>query len=530
MANRAEPNMNDRTVEVLLVDDDHDEYLLTRPLVESCAPAKLRLSWAADRDEMLEHISRKRVDVILMDYHLGAENGVDLIQELMEAGSEIPFVLLTGVANRAIDIEAMEGGAVDFLDKDGLTSLVLERSIRYAVERARLQTSEREANYLYRSLVEHIPAAFFISDAFNYARKSYVSPQMVSLLDIDDNDETPWLDHIHIEHREAVAAHIAHSDLTGASPSISYQLHKRDDSLAWVHEEAVLVRNESGDPVHWHGVIYDITAQKRAEAQLYEGKAELKNSNDALERSNRALQEFVYVASHDLKAPLVSIMGMATLLQQDLRGSLDGDPRTYLDRIVANAAKMRQLLEDILELSRVGSDEARSEPTDLDSVVTDVRDQLRHQLESRSATVTVDGPLPSVTVNRVHLVRVFTNLIDNAVQYTPHSREPRIWITARDMGKTWEITVGDNGGGIPPDARDKAFVMLQRLPSGKTLNPSGTGMGLAIVRRILEMNGGRCWIAESDERGTTMCLTFPKIASDHAENGKTPAAASEPGH
>lgn len=337
---------------------------------------------------------------------------------------------------------------------------------------------------------------------------------MVSLLDIEENDQVPWLENIHVDDREAVAAEIARSNETGESPSISYQLHKQDGSLFWVHEEAVLVRDESGDPVHWHGVIYDITAQKLAEARLNEREKELNRSNDALERSNRALQEFVYVASHDLKAPLVSIMGMATLLEKDLRGTLQGDSRTYLDRIVANAAKMRQLFEDILELSRVGSDQSPSQPCDLAGVVTEVKDQLRHQLDARSATVVVDGVLPPVSVNRVHLIRVFTNLIDNAIQYTPHDREPRVSIAAHDRGDTWEITVSDNGSGIPADARDKAFVMLQRLSNGKTLNPSGTGMGLAIVLRIVEMNGGRCWIAESDANGTTMSLTLPRIVSD----------------
>lgn len=111
--------MSVETVEVLLVDDDCDEYLLTKPLVESCTPAILRLSWAADRDEMLEHIENEQVDVILMDYRLGAENGVDLIQELTRAGSHIPFVLLTGVANRAIDVAALEGARLTFLTKTG---------------------------------------------------------------------------------------------------------------------------------------------------------------------------------------------------------------------------------------------------------------------------------------------------------------------------------------------------------------------------------------------------------------------------
>ncbi|CAN5570959.1 hypothetical protein BH23CHL2_BH23CHL2_07110 [soil metagenome] len=292
--------------------------------------------------------------------------------------------------------------------------------------------------------------------------------------------------------------------------------------MVWVQEEAVLVHNDSGQPVHWHGVIYDITARKQAEERLRTREEELQYSNVALARSNRALQDFVYIASHDLKAPLITIVGMATMLQNDFNDKLTDAGQTYLERIIINSVKMRQLLEDILEVSRVGqeeSDVSDMSKVDLNVVVDDVCDHLRSQLDERQATVTTEVNLPTVTSNQVQLFRAFTNLIDNAIKYTPLNRKPRIVISATDLGEDWEIAVSDNGSGFPLEGRKQAFAMFQRLPNGKSMNPNGTGMGLTIVARIIKLNGGRCWIADSDENGTTISMILPKLATRPENQG-----------
>ncbi len=261
-------------------------------------------------------------------------------------------------------------------------------------------------------------------------------------------------------------------------------------------------------------------------AQRRRTEAELIQSTRALERSNRSLQDFAYVASHDLKAPLVSLQGLAAMLKDDAANKLDGDARLYLDRIVANATKMRNLLDDLLELARVGREDTPVSAVDLDNIINGVTDQLHQILAERSAEVIVTEPLPTVAANPVRLHQVFANLIDNALKYTPLDRRPRIEIGAVDTGETWQISVRDNGAGIPPEHRDKIFTMFQRLPKGRAMNPTGTGMGLAIISRIVEANGGRCWIADSDEGGTIFCLTLPKPEPQHLNHDpRTPQSA-----
>jgi len=239
-------------------------------------------------------------------------------------------------------------------------------------------------------------------------------------------------------------------------------------------------------------------------------ESELRRSSVALTQSNRALQEFAYVASHDLKAPLVSLHSLATMLRDDTRDLLQGDAQLYLERIIVNASRMRNLLDDLLHLSRVGRDDAEISNVDLRSVITGVTDQLGQLLHEQGAEIAITGSLPLVSANPVRLHQIFANLVDNAVKYTPTGRTPRIEISATDHDDMWQIEVRDNGSGIPEEYHEKVFVMFQRLPNGRSLNPDGTGMGMAIVARIVESWGGRCWIGESNDQGTTLCLTLPK--------------------
>jgi PAS domain S-box-containing protein len=268
---------------------------------------------------------------------------------------------------------------------------------------------------------------------------------------------------------------------------------------------------EAGDATLFILVVRDVSERVRAERDL-------KASAAALARSNRELQEFAYVASHDLKAPLVSLRGMASLLVEDYGDHLDGDARLYADRIVFNADKMQALLDDLLEFSQVGHIDTDLRSLSLDSVVRGVIEQFEHTLTQRHARVEINGDMPTVRASRVRLSQVFSNLIDNGLTYTPPERAPSIRITSVDRGDHWEISVADNGCGIPVDYQSKIFGMFQRLPDGKAMNPGGTGMGLAIVARIIEAHGGRCWLDSTVGRGTTFYFTLAKDASRAADS------------
>lgn len=232
-----------------------------------------------------------------------------------------------------------------------------------------------------------------------------------------------------------------------------------------------------------------------------------------LEAQAREQQAFMHAVSHDLKAPLLSIQGMADLLASGYGEALDAEGKLYLGRIAANATRMRAMLDDLLAMASVGHAEAEFSLVDLGAVVHDVTEQLGYTLHTRGAQVCVDGPLPTVHADSPRLRQVFTNLIDNAVTYTPAGRAPVVRLDSTTRPDGWEIMVRDNGVGIPPAWQERVFGVFQRLPAGRALNPGGTGLGLAIVARIVEAHGGRLWLESEEGAGTTFHFTLPRRAT-----------------
>lgn len=257
-------------------------------------------------------------------------------------------------------------------------------------------------------------------------------------------------------------------------------------------------------------VMHDITERKRHER-------EIQVASEALARSNRELEEFAVVASHDLRAPLVSLHGLATILADEYRDKLDVEGRYILERVVANAGQMVTLLNDLLNVSRVGRVDSDFVPIELAEVVAHVADQQRFSLQRRGGDLQVDLADAVIEGNWTRMVQLFSNLIDNAITYTPPERAPRIAISGREEGDSWLVRVSDNGVGIPEDHREDVFGMFHRLKSGKELNPSGTGMGLALVARIVQLHGGEIWIDPATTEGTAFCFTLPKL---DASSGK----------
>ena len=233
---------------------------------------------------------------------------------------------------------------------------------------------------------------------------------------------------------------------------------------------------------------------------------------EALRAKNAELDSFVYTVSHDLKAPLVTIQGMAALVLEEHAAGLDDTGRRYITRIDLNMKHMESLLEDLLALAHVGREARAPEAVDLGELVADVLGELAGPLRARGIAVTV-GPLPRLTAVRVHIEQVMRNLLTNAVKYIGEAAAPAIEVGAVERGDVVECWVRDNGIGIDPAYQDKVFDLFQRL---REVEAEGTGVGLAIVKKIVETEGGRVWVESARGEGSTFRFTWPVPPRDRA--------------
>jgi PAS domain S-box-containing protein len=247
----------------------------------------------------------------------------------------------------------------------------------------------------------------------------------------------------------------------------------------------------------------DVAERQKVEEALRQSVAEL-------ERSNVDLAQFAYVASHDLQEPLRMISSYVQLLARRYKGRLDADADDFIGYAVDGATRMQTLINDLLTYSRASARSKAFEATDCVLVLEQTLVNLKEQIRKNSVVVTHD-PLPTVMANGSQLAHLFSNLIENAIKF--HGDEPpRVHISAKRKGDEWEVLVADNGIGIEPQYFDRIFKVFQRLHR-KNEYP-GTGIGLALCKKIVERHGGRIWIESKPGEGTTFFFTIPAAGGD----------------
>ena len=253
------------------------------------------------------------------------------------------------------------------------------------------------------------------------------------------------------------------------------------------------------------------------ETRIQERTSELSSANAALEKSNRELDDFTYIVSHDLKEPLRSIDAFSRFAFEECGPQLGEEGKGYLKRVRANAGQMQKLIEDLLEISRLSRKPNELERVDLNKMLEDVRLRFEYILSENRVKLTVANEMPTLTCDRVRLAEVFANLISNAIKYNDKP-ECHIEIRNRLTGAYYEFSVKDNGPGIEPKYFEKIFKIFQRL--GKKEEQEGTGVGLTIVKKIVELHKGKVWVESEMGKGTAFLFTIPKDESMFREKPK----------
>jgi light-regulated signal transduction histidine kinase (bacteriophytochrome) len=299
-----------------------------------------------------------------------------------------------------------------------------------------------------------------------------------------------------------------------------------DGQVKWVREKAYLEFDAAGKLLGGFGITQDITDRKRTEEELRKARdelelrvcertAELQETVEELKRSNRDLEQFAYVSSHDLQEPLRMVASHLQLIETNCKDKLGDEARASIGFAVEGAVRMRQLILDLLQYSRVTHQGRAFVLTDCGNVLKQVLLNLKPRIEETRAEITCDS-VPTIMADQTQIMQVFQNLIGNALKFRNPDQPPCIHVGAEKEGLHWRFYVRDNGIGIDSEFHERIFTIFKRLHTRR--HYEGNGIGLSIVKRIVERHKGQVWVESQPGRGSTFFFTIPVLATEAIKN------------
>lgn len=413
-------------------------------------------------------------------------------------------------------------------------------------ERQRAMAALHDSEKRYRSLVAVATSIVWTGDAEGRFAVPQQSWEEYTGQDWEHHAGWGWLDMFQEEDREQIKSAwivaVAQRDTYRSQGRLWHAVSRRHRH---VEARAVPLMDAEGRVHEWIGMITDVHERKVAEETLRilnltldrrvaERTAQLEAANRALLASNEELERFAYVSSHDLQEPLRMIAGYTQLLAKRYVGRLDADADAFIGYASEGAARMQQVIKDLLAYSRIGAEKTRAGPTDSETALELALSNLRPALDESRASVT-HKDLPVVKADQTELIQLFQNLIGNAIKFRSQG-PPRIRVSAQlavepatpgapaPRQQFWQFSVRDNGIGIEPEYVQRIFVVFQRL-HGRGTYP-GNGIGLAICKKIVETRGGRIWVESELGKGSVFFFTLPAAAAQDKRAAPSPTAPS----
>jgi PAS domain S-box-containing protein len=496
--------MDREPVRILLVEDEEAHAEAVRRAFEPSG-AGVNLTWAPNIRLALSYLKEATPDLVITDWLLPDGKGTDILLTHHQ-NRHFPVVLMTSQGNEQVAVDAMKAGALDYVVKSPVMFAdmphIADRAIREwdaLAEQRRTEEKLRESEERFRTIFEQGPLGMHIAGV-DY-RFVAANPAFCRIVGYS-REELSRLTFVAITHPEDLETDIAQARklLEGEMPF--YKLEKRyvtkTGEVVWIDCTRSIVRSADGSPLYFLTMVEDITERREAEEKLKQTLADLTRSNDDL-------QQFAYVASHDLQEPLRNVVTCLQMLEKKHKCELNPDACKYITYAVESAARMKDLILDLLAYSRVATKGKSPKPTNCELILNQTVSNLRSAITETKAVITSD-PLPTVPADDTQLFQIFQNLLHNAIKFR-RDEPPRVHVSAVKNDNEWIFSVKDNGIGIESEHLDRIFVIFQRLHGMNEYE--GTGMGLAIVKKVVERHHGRIWVESGPGRGTTFYFTIP---------------------
>lgn len=417
--------------------------------------------------------------------------------------ASIPSTCSIFCANKVM--EEMNVRRLVVMKDNRLCGIVTQTDIFMAV-RGKLQAEEEK----HFRLLEESKDSIYTADLDG--RITYVNPAFMALLEVSDPAELigrPFLPErfwFNPQDKKSFLENLRKGDIESKELS----LKTFNGRKIYVTVFCSLTKNVHGEINGSQGIVYDVTPNKELVA-LREAEEELEQLNEHLKsaiwdltRANRELQEFAYIAAHDLKTPLRAIGTLADWISMDYADKFDEQGKEQVRLLVTKAKHMMTLIDDVLHYSRAGQSLQTNQQVDLNEILAEV---IREIAPPENIEVTVENRLSAITCKRTHIIQIFQNLLDNAVKYMDKPKG-RIKVTCDEQDDCWKFSVADNGPGIERRHFERIFKIFQTLGPREGLE--STGIGLSIVKKLVELNKGRVWVESEVGSGSTFIFTLPK--------------------
>lgn len=492
----------DRAMRILVADDDAVYRML---MAHELSKWGYEVELAGDGLRALAALEgRHAPNLAILDWRMPGIDGVEVCRRVraQSDGQYVYLLLVTARDTPADLLEGLDAGADDYLNKP----------VDMAELRMRIRAGSRVMEFAERSrqLFERAPIAYHEMNAEGVLVR--VNQAECKLLRYAPGELVgrPFWDFVAPAQaaRAKASFQIALDAASGPIEDSEWELLGRYGNPLQVRLQQNRILDRGGRVAGLRCTILDVT-ELRLQQELLNRQAE------DLKRSNAELEQFAYVASHDLQEPLRMVASFAQLLARRCAGRLNAEADEYIGFIVNGAKRMQQQISDLLALSRVGTRGGKFEETDLNGVLEEVLQNLGPSMAEQSATVTHQR-LPSVVVDRGQMAQLLQNLIGNSIKF--HGAEPpRVDVSAARSGQEWTVSVRDNGIGIPSQHAERVFRIFQRLHSSEQY--PGTGIGLAVCQKIVERHGGRIWFDSEPGAGTTFRFTLSPRGRRQGEPG-----------